>query len=94
MLALGTFRPESDRWQCALCKPYSGEQGAWYTNIVCDDGSTSSFICEHHKHLSLEEIMCALNKRAEDMKDIEVKISRDYQKGETVDNSLWGWKSI
>ena len=73
MIAIGSFKPEGDNWQCALCKPYSGEQGAWYTNIICDDGKLSSFICEHHKHMSLEEIMGALNKRAVDRKTVKFR---------------------
>lgn len=65
MITIGSFKPDGP-WQCAICDYIDGkDQGEWYTNIACDGGRSSSFICDRHTHLTLHQLMLMLNKRQE-----------------------------
>lgn len=63
MLQILSYKP-SGGWWCALCNQDKGEeQGEWFCNVTDGEGRTSSFLCDKHKHLSLEEIVSLLNER-------------------------------
>lgn len=75
MLQLGTYKPDG-KWMCALCPPYSGEQGEWLCSVTDSKGKALSFICDKHQHLTLADILLLLDKRQEQSSGYVTLLSR------------------
>lgn len=65
-------KPASDNWQCALCGS-TKEQGAWLSNVTDSQGKYTSYICDKHRDLTLEEIVAKLDERQASSGQIKIQ---------------------
>jgi hypothetical protein len=65
-MAIGSFKPKDGNWGCAICGPYDPNRGEWLCNITNCDGKYSSYICDKHKGMTIEEIQSVLYHRLKD----------------------------
>jgi hypothetical protein len=71
MIQIGTYKPDGDRWQCALCE----QQGKWLCSVTDSQGRMLSYICDKHSHLTLWDILSLLDQRQKRFdKNMTVKI--------------------
>lgn len=88
MLQIVSCKPADGKWQCALCES-PADQGKWMSNVTDSEGRATSFICEKHKHLTLEEILDKLDRRQEQTGYLTFNQSEET--GEIKVNHSGGW---